>query len=180
MQLHVSAKKMAFSGIMLALTVICIILSGIFEFNTLFLLAIAGFSVGIIIREFDLKLGTAYLIAAILLGFILAPNKLYCITFAAMGIYVLADEAMWLWVNKLTAKIRINGNVCMWIGKFIVFNIMYIPILLVFPQLLFAGKLSNNILLAAIAVGQVVMVIYDFAYDYFQKYIWTKYRKFIQ
>lgn len=179
MQLHVNARKMAFSGIMLALTVICIILSGVLEFNTLFLLAIAGFSVGIIVRESGLRFGAAYLVAAIFLGFILAPNKMYCITFAAMGIYVLADEALWILIRKITLKAPVNGNICLWIGKFIIFNIMYIPILLIFPELLFAGGAGKHFFAIAWIGGQAIMVIYDFAYDYFQKYIWTKYRKFL-
>lgn len=177
--MHVNARKIAFSGIMLALTVICIVLSGIFEFNTLFLLAIAAFSVGIVIREFGLKYGAAYLAAAVILGFILAPNKMYCITFAAMGLYVLFDEVLWKASQKLTLKVRININVCMWIGKFIVFNVMYMPILFAFPKLLFAGALSTKFLWTAAFAGQAVWVIYDKAYDYFQKYIWSKYRKIL-
>ena len=41
--MHVSGKKMAFSGLMLALTVVLMVLSGVFQFNTLFLLGAASF-----------------------------------------------------------------------------------------------------------------------------------------
>ena len=58
--MHVNAKKMAFSGLLLALTVILIVLSGVFDFNTLFLLAIASFFVGVIIREYGMKYGVAF------------------------------------------------------------------------------------------------------------------------
>lgn len=177
--MHVNAKKMAFSGMLLALTVICIVLSGVLEFNTLFLLGLASFTIGIIIREFDIKYGVAYLIAAIVLGLLLAPNKLYCITFSAMGIYVLAMEALWPMIQKLTLKVRINMNLCIWIGKFVIFNVIYIPILLAFPQLLFAGELDIRFIITALIVGQIILVIYDRAYDYFQFRIWNRYRKIL-
>jgi len=177
--MHVNAKKTAFSGLMLALCVICIVLSGVLEFNTLFLLAVAAFSVGIIVRESGLKYGVAYLVAAVILGFVMAPNKLYCITFAAMGLYILLDEVIWIWVQKFTTKVKINSRICIWAGKYLVFNIMYIPILIFFPKLLFAGELSRTFMLTAFFAGQAILFIYDKAYDYFQTNIWSKYRKFL-
>ena len=50
--MHVKAKTMAFSGLLLALTVIFMVLGSVIETSTLFLLAAASFFVGIIIREF--------------------------------------------------------------------------------------------------------------------------------
>lgn len=52
MFMHVKAKTMAFSGLLLALTVIFMVLGSVIETSTLFLLAAASFFVGIIIREF--------------------------------------------------------------------------------------------------------------------------------
>ncbi len=164
---------------MLALTVLCIFLSGVLEFNTLFLLGLASFTVGIVIREFDIKFGVAYLAAAVLLGFVLSPNKLYCFTFLAMGAYVLITELLWPLMKKLSLKFRVNLKVCLWICKFVVFNAIYLPILFLFPKLLFAGDLDSRLIVVALIVGQIVLVIYDLAYDYFQRRIWGKYRKLL-
>ena len=57
--MHVKAKKMALGGLLLALTVICMVLGSVFESGTLFLLAAASFFVGIIFREFGGKTGAA-------------------------------------------------------------------------------------------------------------------------
>ena len=46
----VNGKKMAVSGLLMALSVVMIVLSGILDFNTLFFLAAAAFCVGIIVR----------------------------------------------------------------------------------------------------------------------------------
>lgn len=84
--MHVNARQMAFTGVSLALTVLLMILSGILKFNTLFLLGAASFFVGIVIREFGMGLGAAFYAASILLSFMVAPNKLHCITFALFRI----------------------------------------------------------------------------------------------
>ena len=84
--MYVNTKKMAVSGLLMALAVVFIVLSGILDFNTLFFLAAAAFFVGIIIREFGLRYGAAYFIGCLVLGILLAPQKLYCITYAMMGI----------------------------------------------------------------------------------------------
>lgn len=173
--MHVNAKKLAFSGLALALCVIAIVLSGIIEFNTLFLLGLASFLIGIIIRECGMGLGFGFYLGAILLGVILAPNKLYCITFGAMGLYVVAIEFFWRHLGRIHTKM--NRRVLFWVIKYIVFNVIYLPMLLLFPKLLFAGEVSSTFLIIAAAGGQIVIFIYDRAYEYFQGHVWTKFRK---
>ena len=38
------------------------------------------------------------------LGFLIAPNKFYCLTFAAMGLYILLDEVLWMILNRVKMK----------------------------------------------------------------------------
>ena len=87
---------MAFGGLILAVTVVCMALGSVIETNTLFLLAAAAFFVGIV--KFGLRTGAAFYLAAILLGFLVTPNKFYVITFAAMGFYILGIEAVWIFL----------------------------------------------------------------------------------
>lgn len=173
--MHVSGKKMAFAGLGLALTVLAIVLSGILEFNTLFLLGAASCFIGIVIEESNLKMGFAFYIAAILLGLILAPNKLYCITFAAMGFYVLGIESAYIRLGNYTGKW--NRKVCFWIVKVVIFNLMFLPMLFAFPRLLFERNIQGWWLFAAVAAGQIVLVIYDRAYEYFMGHLWKTFRK---
>ena len=62
--MHVKAKQMAFGGLILAVTVVCMALGSVIETNTLFLLAAAAFFVGIVIREFGLRVQRPHLHAA--------------------------------------------------------------------------------------------------------------------
>ena len=120
--MHIKAKTMAFGGLLLALTVVCMALGSVIETSTLFLLAAASFFVGIVIREFGLKAGAAFYIAAVLLGFITAPNKFYVLTFAAMGLYIWGIEAAFRYLEKHPA-IR-NRQAVFWISKYVIFNII--------------------------------------------------------
>ena len=172
--MHVKTRMLAFGGLFLALSVVCMALGSVIETNTLFLLAAASYFVGIVIREYGMKAGAAFYLADVLLGFLIIPNKFYVISFAAMGFYILAAEGSFRILG------RSRGNVqkrwIFWMIKYIVFNGMYIPMVLVFQDLLFAKELSGGFLVAVLAAGQVGVWIYDRAYEYVQVHIWSKFR----
>lgn len=172
--MHVKAKKMAFGGLLLALTIVCMALGSVIESSTLFLLAAASYFVGIMIRETGMKTGAAFYIAAVLLGLIVSPNKLYVVSFAAMGFYILVIEQAHRMLGRTAAKG--NRKLRFWIVKYALFNVLYIPTLLVFQQVLFGRSLSAVWVLAMIAAGQLGILIYDQAYVYVQTHIWNKYR----
>ena len=172
--MYVNTKKMAVSGLLMALAVVFIVLSGILDFNTLFFLAAAAFFVGIIIREFGLRYGAAYFIGCLVLGALLAPQKLYCITYAMMGIYVLGIEFLWYYLGKHPQWAK--RKLIFQIGKFVIFNIMYLPVLFLFPKLLFAGEIPDTMLLVLVIVGQIALFIYDKAYEYFLIRMWGQVR----
>ena len=60
--------------------------------------------------------------------------------------------------------------------KYVVFNLIYIPSVLFFQELLFARKLSTGGLLGVLAAGQVGLFIYDRAYEFVQRELWNKFR----
>lgn len=78
--MHVKAKSIAMSGIMLALTMLFMLLGNVLEMNTLFFLDAASYFNGIIFREFGGRMSAAFYLAGVLLGFIVSPNKLYVIS----------------------------------------------------------------------------------------------------
>lgn len=172
--MHVKAKKIAFGGLLLALTMVCMALGSILESNTLFLLAAASYFVGIMIRETGMRLGAAFYLAAVLLGFMVSPNKLYVISFAAMGFYILAIEQAFRTIGNM--KGNANKTVLFWVVKYVVFNLLYIPVLAVFQQLLFGKSLSVPWLAGIIAAGQAGLWLYDRAYEYVQRHIWGRLR----
>jgi hypothetical protein len=173
--MSINAKKMAFLGLLLACTTILVILSGILEFNTLFLLAAASFGVGIALRECKLNLGVGFYIASVILSFMLAPNKLYCITYSAMGLYLVIIE---IFYNKISnIKWGAHRSKLLWGVKYTAFNVMYIPILLLLPKLIYQGEINKFLLAVLFFGGQIALFIYDTAHNYFQQTIWGKLRR---
>lgn len=172
--MHVKAKVIAFCGLLLALSVLCMAMGSVLETSTLFLLAASSYFVGIVIREFGIKAGTAFYLADVLLGFIVAPNKFYVLTFAAMGFYVLAVEKTWDILGRCRSTLPRRG--IFWTVKYIVFNILYIPTVLFFQELLFARELPELVQAGVILVGQAGLWIYDRAYEYSQVHIWGRIR----
>lgn len=173
--MHIKAKKMAFGGLLLALTVICMVLGSVIETGTLFLLAAASFFVGVIFREFGGKTGTAFYLAGILLGGIAAPNKFYAATYGAMGFYILAAEAAWDLLGGWNACIR-KKTVVYWIIRYVIFNLIYVPAVLFFQELLFGRTLSFWVQAGILAAGQAGLWLYDGAYRYVQRDVWGKMR----
>ena len=139
------------------------------------MLAAAAFFVGIVIREFGLRTGAAFYLAAILLGFLVTPNKFYVITFAAMGFYILGIEAVWIFLAKRPQMGHRMG--IYWLVKYVIFNLVYLPCLFGFRSMLFQKAVSDQMLLVAVAVGQIALLIYDKAYQYVQGTLWEKWRK---
>ncbi|GAA4653427.1 hypothetical protein GCM10023142_05650 [Anaerocolumna aminovalerica] len=170
--MYLGAKKMAFLGLLLAISVVLVILSGVFEFNTIFLLAGASFCIGIAIRECGIRLGLGFFIGSSILSFFMASNKFYCITFSAMGLYILINEFAW---EKLS-KIR-NRNLILWVIKYSIFNIIYLPSVIIMPHLFYQGTIRREIWALVILGGQIALFIFDKAYDYFQTYVWGKFRR---
>lgn len=174
----INAKKLAFLGLLLSFDVILVILSGVLEFNTLFLLAAASFCVGVAIRECNLQLGFGFFLGSVLLSFILAPNKLYCFTYAAMALYLVIIE--FTFVQLVKVKNSNNRIRIFWIIKYLVFNALFLPILFLLPKMIYEGNLNQGLIIVLLLGGQLVLFIYDKAYEYFQRSVWSKIRKYLK
>lgn len=175
--MHVNAKKVAFLGLLLAICEILLVLSKVIDMSTLFFLAAASFCTGIAVREYGISMGFGFFLASEILGLILSPDKLYCVTYGIMAFYIWASDAIWnIMVRKNPNK---NWTKSFWIAKYVLFNLMYIPAVLFLPQLFYSGTYHMGIKVGLIAAGQVILFIFDKAYCYFQSAIWRKYRKFL-
>ena len=109
-----------------------------------------------------------------LLGLFIAPNKFYVITYAVMGLYILIVEIVWLKLGRMSD--RINRKALFWIVKYVVFNLIFLPAVLLFQEVLFVREISGWMSVIVIAAGQVFLFLYDRAYEYFQGVLWNKMR----
>lgn len=173
--MHVKAKAMAFGGLSVALSIVFMSLGSIIESNTLFLLAAASYFVGIMIREFGTGAGTAFYVANMLLGMLIVPNKFYVLSYGMMGLYILLIEISWRVIAK--GSPRVQRYWIFWAVKYLIFNVLFIPMLFLFQDFFFARHLSGPFLAGVIVIAQFALWIYDQAYEYVQKHLWEKYRR---
>lgn len=185
--MHVSTKRLTLLAMMLAISVICVNLSAMIEMGTLFFLAAGSYLVGVAVLETNLAYGVAYYLASVLLSLILAPNKIYCLTYAAMGAYLLIIEAIQTSLKNRDLKKLATLNHSdipqksrakqLWLCKFAVFNAIYIPTLIFAPKLIYSGELKPVMYLGIFLGGQVALVLYDLAYAEFIVKYWKRIRK---
>ena len=108
--MHVNVKQLVYAGLCLAVSMVLVLLEGVFGMSTLFLLSLSGFFVGVVIRESGFKMGGVYLAASIALAFFIAPDKTKIITYAVVEIYIFAREAIWELMTKGEIKDAKRSN----------------------------------------------------------------------
>ena len=170
----IRTKQLAISGLLAAFSAVLMVLSSVIETNSLFLIAAASFGVGIVVREWGIPYAWAYYVASSLVNVLVAPNKYYCITYAMMGMYILLSE--WLWEKISESGYLSHRMTMLWIGKYLIFNMMYVPAVLFLQDLIFSRRVQELGIVLVILVGQLAVFIYDQAYRYFQGAIWGRIR----
>ncbi len=171
MQLHLKAKEVAWSGLMMAFCIILIILSGVIETSSAFLLAAASFITGIIGRKFNLRISVLFAAGTFVLGFLVAPQKLYCFTFAGFSVYVIVAEYF---------REHNYGKVISIVVKGVCYHVLLVAALVMLKyfigfDIVSGSKWLNSIkdipvLLALIAIvaAEIMWFIFDRAYLFFQ------------
>lgn len=76
------SRKIAYSGVILALNSLILILINLIPTNTLFFMMISSFLVSIIVIEFDIKTAVLFSSASIIMGFIIIHNKVYFVVYS--------------------------------------------------------------------------------------------------
>lgn len=181
MQLHVKSKQVAWCGIIMAITVILQIFAGIIETSSLFLLAAASFLAGCVERKFGVKTAICFSIGACLLGFILAPQKLYCFTFVGFCIYVLVAE-FFRGKSLTDSAFSIKKHGTQYLIKGILYHLLLIAALFMSfkitgMEIIFSAdsmdRLKNMPVFVIAAIGifcaEVLWFVFDKAYIFFQE-----------
>ncbi|MGM9533681.1 MAG: hypothetical protein ACI3VR_00435 [Intestinibacter sp.] len=159
------SKKIAYSGILLAVDVLLFVMLNVLQTNTLFLLGLASLPIAVIIMNWGPKTGAVFYIASVILGFIVISNKahwiIYVFTFGVYGlIKYLVEQDRPVYVEYILKLIY--ANVALAIVYFIVRQFVYVP------------KQWYLILLF-----EVVFLVYDYAYSLFIDYYNQKLKSII-
>lgn len=179
--MHVKTKDIALTGMIMALSVLCIVLGGVFEFSTLTLLLVAAFLSGTVICDMGLLMGAMCITGTFLLGFFLGTQKMYVFTYLGFSAYIFLVELFYRKQKKLMGKNNEKTskykNVITWIYKFFIFNIIFIPCLIFMPEVFLGVNPTRGMIIVAAVAGQLAWIVLDIAYNTFILKIWKLFKK---
>ena len=159
-------KKIAYTGILLALNILILLLVNIIPMNTLFFMGVASFLISIVIIEYGIKLGFVFYIASSILSFMVLVNKihwvLYLFKFGLYGIVKYLIEKNRYFYIDLGLKLCF-ANVVIYILYMTLKAILFIPV---------------NIY--TLLGFQVSFLVYDYIYTLFIEYYKDKLKKMIK
>lgn len=160
------SKKIAYSGILLAVDLVLFAMINVLQTNTLFLLGLASLPIAVIIMNWGAKTGGIFYLASVALSFIVIANKahwvIYVFTFGIYGLVKYLIEQDRSIFTEYILKL-VYANIALVIVYFIVKQFMYIP------QKLYL-----------ILVFEVAFLIYDYVYSLFIDYYNKKLKKIIE
>ena len=186
MQLHLRSGHIAWCGVIMAISVILQISAGVIETSSFFLLAAASFLTGCIERKCGIKMAAVFSVGAVILGFILAPQKLYCFTYAGFCVYVLVAE-YFRRKKELCQNSELKRNLTydlrvQYIIKGILYHILLIVAVFISVKIggfefIFSNEFIEKIkttplyiiIIAGIIAVELLWLIFDKAYIFFQE-----------
>ena len=159
------SKKMAYSGILLGLNILLLLISNLISINTMFFMGLASLIISVIVMEYGVNTGVVFYIASIILSFVVMPNKsqwlLYTLTFGIYGLVkYFIEKGRPIYIEVILKLIF--ANLVAVILYLILKNIVIIPI---------------NII--TIIVYQVAFLVYDYVYSLFIEYYNEKIKRII-
>lgn len=159
------SKKITYSGILLGLNIVLLLISNLISINTMFFMGLASLIISVIVMEYGVNTGVVFYIASIILSFVVMPNKaqwlLYILTFGIYGLVkYFIEKGRPIYIEVILKLIF--ANLVAVILYLILKNIVIIPI---------------NII--TIIVYQVAFLIYDYVYSLFIEYYNEKIKRII-
>ena len=160
------SRKIAYSGILLAINLILLLLINVIPINTLFLMGLASLPIAIIIMEYGPKSGFVFYIASVILGFIVINSKFqWVLNTFTFGIYGLI-------------KYIIERDRPVYIEYFLKILFANVAILIVYFILKPFVYISVN--LFTVLIFEVLFIVYDNIYSLFIEYYNARLRKIIK
>lgn len=159
-------KRISYTGILLALNIILLILSNIIPINTLFFMGLASLIVAIVVLEYGFKMGVVFYIASSILSFFIIVNKsqwlLYVSTFALYGLI----------------KYIIENGRSIYLEIFL--KLVFANSIMIFLICILKGIIFIPVNIVSILLFQIIFLVYDYVYTLFIDYYETKLRKIIK
>lgn len=156
-------KRITYSAISLALTVIFLYAATVFSTGRIAALGLASLLCGICVSRFGVRYGVTLYIGASILSLLVLPNKMFALLYVLFAGYYPIVKLYIEKLQKLWAE---------WILKILFFNLA-LALIYIIVKLFFAPLLTSvlpllvlHYVVLAVIVMQVIFVIYDWALSY--------------
>lgn len=170
--MHINkTKKIAILGVLAALSTVLTVLGTVISVNTVFFTALASYLAGIVVVRFGMKEGLLFYFVCAALDFFVNPNKLHVVLYLALAAYILCAEGTFRILQKKKIE-RLHSVI-----RFIVFLVLYVPLLIFFPKLLIAKSLQEMTAFYPVMFfsGVVGWFVFDFAYKVFKRLFYERF-----
>ncbi len=162
-------KRITFSAILMALTIICLCGATALSTGRLAALALASLFVAVCVRQYGVRTAFVLYVGAALLALLLVPKRMYALLYVLFVGYYPILKLFIEQLHKLWAE---------WLIKIVYFNVMMAVLYLVFRLFFmsFAGAVYlaslSQLRYAALAILglEAAFVIYDVAMSYMLSY----------
>ena len=165
--MHVKTKMIALGGVCLALAMVLLFVGSTIEVGSFAPICLAAFIIGIVTVGGGLGIGGVYLAASILLGALIAPNKLHVITFGLLEGYFFLRECIF----ELIIKKREMSRKAYTIMKLVAYVLVITIPAAIFPALVYPGEITLPLRIGIPVAALVFFVILDSVYDRFMQFL---------
>ena len=156
-------KRITFSALALALTVICLYGAAALSPGRVVALALASLFCGVCVSQYGVRYGAALYVGASLLSLLLIPNRMFVLIYILFAGYYPIVKLYIEKLDKLWAE---------WVIKILFFNLI-LTVMYVLFRLFFMPSLNPTLLalilqyMSLIILGlEVIFVFYDWALSY--------------
>ena len=159
-------RKIAYTGMLLAVDVTIFLMVNVFQTNTIFLLGLASLPIAIVIMNWGPKTGIAFYIASLVISFIAMANKIHWIIYVlTFGIYGLIK-----FIIEQDRPIYIE-----YILKLSYANITLVVLYFIIRQFIVIPQKWYLVILF-----EIVFLVYDYVYSLFIDYYNEKLNKYFK
>lgn len=175
--MHVNkTRKIAVLSTLAALSTILVVLGTVISVNTVFFTAAAAFLAGIVTMRYGIGYSAVFFAVCTVLDFIFNPDKLHIFLYMGFAGYLLLSEGTYRILPGREGKKKERMHLGL---RLIIFEILYVPLLLFIPRLLISDSLMNmtGFFPIMMIVGLLAWFLYDLAYTAFKRSFFQRFGK---
>ena len=166
-----NSKKIAFLSVLTAISAALMYISGFLPAGRLGIAAVAGVFTALAVLPYGIGGGMITYAAVALVSFLIVPDKMSVLLYVALlGCYPVLKSVFEHFMPVIE-----------WIAKLVFFNGVLTVFLVLFREVLLGSAILDRLpVIAVIAAGNIVFVLYDFGLSRLMEYYFRRFASFFK